>query len=127
MTKEEIRTPKSIIRMRQTPRGYPVTKLIAYDVDDPASEGYVLDISEKGLQLAGIPIKLNQQKTLMIQIDKSWQINPFSFDVECRWCNPETEDEPFICGLEIINISARDSEELQKVVERLSFIDKEAP
>jgi c-di-GMP-binding flagellar brake protein YcgR len=127
MTKEEMRTPKSIIRMRQTPRGYPVTKLIAYDVDDPEFEGIVLDISEKGLQLAGIPIKLHQQKTLMIQIDKSWNVNPFSFDVECRWCNQENEDEPYVCGLEIINISQRDQEELLKVVERLSFLDKEAP
>ena len=121
---EEIKVKeKSISQMRRTPRGYPVINLAVFDVDDPTTEGYVRDISEKGIQIAGITIRVDQKKTFMVQADNFESVKPFSFDAECRWSRPATDSDPCISGFEIINISEHDLEELQKVVELLSLTD----
>jgi hypothetical protein len=112
-----------IKQMRRTPRGYPIVDLSVFDVDDPTMEGHILDISEKGVQISGIVINVEQKKTFMVQAENFDNIKPFSFDAECRWFKPETEDEPCSAGFEIINISDKDEEELQKILETLSFYD----
>jgi hypothetical protein len=112
-----------IRQMRRTPRGYPIIHLAAFDVDDPTTEGVVQDISEKGIQISGISLNIDQKKTFMVQAENFDNIKPFSFDAECRWFKPEAEDEPCAAGFEIINISDKDQEELQKILETLSFYD----
>ncbi|MBI5249516.1 MAG: PilZ domain-containing protein [Desulfomonile tiedjei] len=112
-----------IRQMRRTPRGYPIVDLAVFDVDDPTMEGHVLDISEKGIQISGITVKVEQKKTFMVQADQFDNIKPFSFDAECRWFKPATDEEPCAAGFEIINISDKDQEELQKILETLSFYD----
>jgi hypothetical protein len=113
-----------IFRMRAVRRGYPCIHLPIFDVDDPLNEGYVLDISERGVQVAGMQMEPHRKKTLVIQADKYWNILPFSFDAECKWCQPEAGDMPCMCGFEIITISPGDLLELQKVIQSLSLLDE---
>jgi hypothetical protein len=109
--------------MRETPRKYPIFNIAIFDVDDPANEGYIQDISDKGIRISGINIKPQQKKTFMIQADQFDNVHPFSFDAECKWCSPATDDEPCACGFEIITISDHDREELLKIIDMLSLSD----
>jgi len=114
---------QQIKQMRQRPRGYPVINLDVFDVDDPTIEGLVQDISEKGIQISGMIAKVDQKKTFMVQAEHFENIKPFSFDAECRWFKPETDEEPCTAGFQIINISDKDREELEKIFETLSLYD----
>jgi methyl coenzyme M reductase gamma subunit len=120
-------TIEKLKAMRTTPRGYPVVKLPVYDCDNPEVEGYVQDISEKGIQISGMSLKPNAKKTLVVQADQIWDIKPFSFDAECKWIQPGDEDEPQLSGLEIIAISDKDFEELEKVIKMFSLTDINDP
>lgn len=119
-TKVEI---KDVNQLRRSPRGYPVVNLAAFDVDDPTTEGVVLDVSEKGIQISGMITVVEQRKTFMVQADQFANIKPFSFDAECRWFRPATDEDPCAAGFEIINISVKDQEELNKILETLAFYD----
>ncbi len=112
---------------RRIARGYPVTDLWAYDMDDPSVEGCVLDLSEKGVQIAGMPLQVNEVKTLIIQTDPGWDIKPFSFDAECRWYTSESEEKSSLAGLEIMAIEPGDLEELQKTIARLVIMENLEP
>jgi hypothetical protein len=110
---------------RQVPRGYPVIKLPVFDVDQPHKEGYVQDLSVKGLRVAGLTAEAGQKKTFIVQADRLWEIRPFSFDVECIWSKPESEYGLPLSGYEIINVSDRDRVELETVINNLSLSDED--
>lgn len=110
-------------QMRRAPRGYPIVSLPIFDVDDPTIEGSVQDISETGVQISGITMKVNEKRTFIIQVDEISDIKPFSFDAECRWIRKEGPDQVCIAGLEIISISDKDREELKTIFETLAFSD----
>jgi hypothetical protein len=118
---EATTNPEHRTQMRRVPRGYPVVVLPVYDVDDPEKEGLVQDISEEGIQVAGIAVVKNERKTFLIQVEGFFDIKPFSFDAECRWVR--VEDNFALCGFEIIGISAPDLEELRKVLKMLVILD----
>jgi hypothetical protein len=109
--------------MRRSPRAYPVVTLPIFDVDDPTIEGLVQDISENGVQVSGMDIRVGAKKTFIIQAEESCGIKPFSFDAECRWVSPDSEDQMGMAGFEIISISEKDLEELQMVLQTLVFSD----
>jgi hypothetical protein len=108
---------------RQVPRGYPIIRLPVFDVDEPHKEGYVQDLSVKGLRVAGLSVEVGQKRTFIVQADRLWEIRPFSFDVECVWFKPESEFGLPLSGYEIINVSDRDRTELETVINNLSFSD----
>ncbi|HMK37074.1 MAG TPA: PilZ domain-containing protein [Desulfomonilaceae bacterium] len=112
-----------IAQMRSSPRSYPIVMLPIFDVDDPTIEGLIQDISETGVQVSGMKIKPDAKKTFIIQPENFSGIKPFSFDAECRWVRPQTEDQPCMSGFEIIGISEKDKEELKKVLQILAFSD----
>ncbi len=108
---------------RQVPRCYPVVELPIYDVDDPTLEGLVWDISEKGVQVAGIEARIDQRKTFFIQANDFGSFNPFSFEAECRWVTTESQSGLRVCGFEILGISDKDMEELRTVIDLLALSD----
>lgn len=114
---EEIFDPD---RMRELPRNYVVVRLPLLDLDDPNSKGYLRDITEKGLQSAGIEVKMGEIKRLLIQADQFGEVEPFSFDAQCRWVKPD-EDEKWCAGFLITNISSHGLHELRKLIGLLSF------
>jgi PilZ domain len=116
-------TKSEISQMRRSPRAYPVVTLPVFDVDDPTIEGLVQDISESGVQISGMDTRIGAKKTFIIQAAESCGIKPFSFDAECKWVRPAEEGEMGIAGFEIISISEKDLEELQKVLQTLVFSD----
>jgi hypothetical protein len=106
---------------RILPRNFVVFKLPVYDNGDMTLEGHVRDITERGLQVEGIPASVGDSKTLIIQPDEFADIHPFVIEVQCRWANPGTENEPCSAGFEITEISEDSVHELHKLVQSLTF------
>ena len=108
---------------RRIPRSYPVVQLPIYDVDDPTVEGRVQDLSEKGVQVSGILTEVDQRKTFFIQANEFAAGNRFSFEAECRWVRPSSDDDSCVSGFEITGISDKDLEELRAAIEFLALSD----
>jgi hypothetical protein len=107
-------------RHRGMQRNYVFVQLPIYDMDDILTEGLVVDITERGLQVDGISSEIGDKKSFLIQADYFADVYPFSFDVLCRWVNSGSDD--FItAGYEITNISEGGLEQLKKLIRMLSL------
>ena len=106
---------------REFPRQYVLFSFPVYLADDLQSEGFVNDISERGLQVTGLEFAPGDTKSLLIRADEFAEIYPFVFDATCRWSKKEESDGQFISGLEITNISERGIEELRNLIGLLAY------
>ena len=86
-------------------------------------EGQIRDITEKGLQVAGIPVGNGDYKTLLVRAEDFDNIRPFTLQAQCRWTKSATAVEPSVAGFQITDISEEASEELRKLIHALTFSD----
>jgi hypothetical protein len=111
-----------LIQSRTTPRHYPLIRLPIFDLDDLSMDHYyVRDLSEKGVQIAGMSIEVGAKKTFVVQIDDFADFLPFHFGAVCKWNKPATDDAPKISGFSIEHISEDCLEELRKVLATITF------
>lgn len=106
---------------RQLPRQYVLFSFPVYVANDLGIEGFVNDITERGLQAAGIRCQVGEAKSLLIRADEFADIYPFVFDATCRWINEEDPYGEFVAGFEITDISAGGLFELRKLITMLAF------
>jgi len=111
------------VRKRMEPRCYPILNVPVHDMDDPAIEGYVQDLSGHGVQISGINATAGQKKTFFIELHQLGEVRPFSFEAECRWVHSEDRNVPALAGFEIISITDKDFTELKKIIESFTLSD----
>jgi hypothetical protein len=114
------RIPNYAKNNRGYQRNYVFVRLPVYDMENLLNEGQVVDISERGLQINGIPAKEGEQKGFLIQADYFADVFPFSFEAECEWAS-RGEDGQWNAGFRISKISEGGLEELQKLIRMLSL------
>jgi hypothetical protein len=95
-------------------------ELPIYDMDNLLDDGQVLDISGKGLRVAGLSTYVGNKKDFLIQPDHFVNVLPFVFEAECVWVS-QIKGEPGIAGLKITHISRRSLEELEKIIRALTI------
>jgi hypothetical protein len=106
---------------RVLPRNYVVVRLPVYEAENLIVEGHVRDISEKGLQVAGLSAAVGQGKTLLLQATDFADIHPFAFEACCRWVKSESDPDGSVAGFEITDISDGAMQELQKLIQALTI------
>jgi hypothetical protein len=107
-------------RLRQLPRNYLMVRLPVYDMADSSIVGFLRDITEKGLQVAGMNTAKGQAKRLLLQADEFADLSPFSFEAECRWTKPD-EQEGILAGFQITKINDESLAYLRKLIGFLSL------
>ena len=107
--------------MRSVPRNYMVFTTWISDANDPSKSGLVNDISENGLQVEGISVKVNEAKSFIIRSDIFSVDTPIEFDAECRWVKPTDFGDTDIAGFEITLISDQNLNRLRKLIQQLSL------
>jgi hypothetical protein len=110
--------------MRDVARCYPVVRIPIIDLGDLTSEGYVRDLTEKGIQVAGIHAKVGDKKNFLIQADAFAAILPFTLEAHCRWVKPYAIPELALSGYEITGISDTNLALLKQAVEVFTFCDE---
>jgi len=110
--------------MRDLARCYPVVLIPVIDLGDLRSEGYVRDLTEKGLQVAGIRATVGGRKSFLNQADAFAAIPPFTLEGHCRWVKPDASGGLTVSGYEITDISNANRESLRKAVEVFTFCDE---
>jgi hypothetical protein len=84
------------------------------------NKGTVVDISETGLQVSGIPTNVGDTKNLLVQADYFLDVYPFVFEGKCKWTS-KAEDGNLLSGFEITSITEGELEELRKITNLLAL------
>lgn len=104
-------------------RNYLLVHLKIHQASDPDVQGLVLDITDNGLQVSGMRASLGETKTFVIPASEIAGSRAFSFHSECRWSIAGHVGCEALAGFKITSISARNSEELGKLIRSLTIGD----
>jgi hypothetical protein len=108
------------MRYRHLTRSYSLFSIPVYDTEDLELEGWITDITEKGLQMTGIPAEEGQTRSLLIRADEFHDIFPFAFDAKCKWVHTDETNETLV-GFEITDITETGMQELRKLIQLLTI------
>ena len=109
-----------IEKTRQLHRGYVFVKLPIYDLGNLINKGTVVDISETGLQVSGIPTNVGDTKNLLVQADYFADVYPFVFEAKCKWVSG-VADGLLFSGFEITSITEWGLKELKELTSLLAL------
>ncbi len=102
---------------RREKRKYMLFKIPAYDSQTRRFLGLVQDITEQGIQLFGVKMDTNAERTLIIQASDYIRTAPLHFDAVCKWTRRENPQGYYVSGFEIVGISAEVRKNLLKLME----------
>lgn len=91
--------------MRRVARDTVDFPLPIYDKDDAESNGTIRDISERGIQIEGIPVHEGDVKTFIIPEHDPFVIDPIELDAICRWVKKQDDDQECLGGFEVLRFS----------------------
>ena len=83
--------------------------------------GVIVDITEKGLGIAGIDVRVGEIRILYIRAEGLDGIEQFSLDAQCRWVGEDENGFDSRAGFEIIGISNHALSQLRKLIEELTI------
>ncbi len=106
---------------REITRNYVFVRLPVYGAENLTVEGQVRDITEKGLQVAGLSVIVGDCKTLVLQADDFADIHPFVLEAQCRWVRRQTDRQETSAGFEIVDFSEGSLQELRKLIQALTL------
>lgn len=92
-----------------------------YEQGCPEIQGRVHDITEKGVGIRGLSMKVDEAKTLVVAGDAFGVVAPFEFSAICRWSGLDHEDGRYAAGFQILEISRLSMEELRKLIKLIAF------
>jgi hypothetical protein len=93
--------------------------------DETSQRGFVRDISESGLRVAGIEAKVGEVMSLAIPLREIATIGPVKFEAACRWSERKgTQGNLVVSGFEVTTISEKTRTRLQRLIE---FLGRELP
>jgi uncharacterized protein (DUF433 family) len=92
-----------------------------YEEGLPEIQGRVHDITEKGVGIRGLSLKVNEVKTLVVLGDAFGVVAPFDFRAICRWSGLDQEDGLYAAGFQILEISDRSMGDLRKLIKLIAF------
>ena len=108
---------------RAVPRCYLVVNRSISDVDDPGVKGILVDISARGLQIAGIPARVGDVKTFVVGNDTFNPDSELRFEAVCRWFQPGDATGDCVAGYEIGRISEKGRNRLQRLLQEFTFCE----
>lgn len=106
---------------RVFPRNYVCVSLPVCEADSESDGGHVRDITENGLQVAGLAVTVGEGKALVLNPDGLADIRPFALEARCRWVKPASPEEESLAGFEITDISKQGRRELKKLIHALTL------
>jgi len=110
-----------LIDSRRTPRVYvPISFRISSR--ETSQFGFVRDISETGLRVAGIKVTVGEELTLSMPLKELETGDPLEFQAVCRWCKVEGKRKSYVVsGFEIVHISEKARVRLGEVIDFIHF------
>ncbi|MEW6532075.1 MAG: PilZ domain-containing protein [Thermodesulfobacteriota bacterium] len=95
-------------------------RLPVLDLNFPAIEGLVKDISPRGVKVLGIEVQLGQERCLLIRPDETLGIKPILFDARCRWVSRKGQGQLWEAGFQIEDISEENLRHFEMLIETIT-------
>jgi len=110
----------TVIRgIRQDARITLAFPLKVQDCGHPYKQGIVRDLSQKGIGVLGIKVRVGETRTLVVRLNGIADCRSVRFEAKCRWViQTEAEGQECIAGFEITGIEDAALNELRKVLGR---------
>jgi hypothetical protein len=106
--------------------GVDIFGVINLETDYPIGHGHMMDISSDGFQLiAWNPIQKGAILSLRLRLPQPIGGGLFVvFDAECRWCSRGTDENSYLAGFKIWNITPNNRKRLDKLLYSLGKSQK---
>jgi hypothetical protein len=95
--------------------------LPVWDARYPQTKGQVLDITERGIGILGLPATIDEAKALVIYSEEFLEIEPFTVVAVCRWVKRAEDTGEYVSGFQVSKIHEEDLEELRKLIQLLTL------
>lgn len=106
--------------IRRWPRYNVIPHVPVHDVKDPMIKGRLVDISEKGLGVAGFAAEARDVRKLIVLADQFFAIEPFQVQVVCRWCKKTGDEIRWLAGFEIASVAEQSFQRLRSLIDALT-------
>jgi uncharacterized protein (DUF433 family) len=107
--------------MRELPRHYLAVAVTIYEATRPEVKGTLRDITEKGVGITGIPVRVGEVKTLVIPSETFIEADKIVFKAECAWAQTEGTEDQYFAGFQITSISEECLEDLRSLIMSVCF------
>ena len=128
--KEELENRTSIYKdtidideSRFLDRCYAVFEVWVREASHPDNEGYVVDVNEQGLQVAGLRAAPREKKRYLIETDQFPGVTRIEFEAECRWSRSDGSDGEILSGFHITQIDQEGMAQLKKLITAVTLCD----
>jgi hypothetical protein len=112
--------PVAVIK-RKLPRNFALFTITIQDANDLEITGTLNDITEKGLQISGMPARIGMTKQFLVRSDVFTVIPPLLLTAVCKWFQPRDGSGEQVAGFEITGISRHDMQGLRKLITELTI------
>ena len=109
--------------VRKESRCYTIMRLPITDLDNLDADCYVKELTEKGLQIVNLSTNVGEKKNFLIPASEFVDVQPFSFEAECRWTRAQTDTERQAAGFEITRISDEGLQQLREFLQSATICE----
>jgi len=109
--------------VRQGARCYTIMRLPITDLENLGADCYVKELTEKGLLILNLSTNVGEKKNFLIPASDFADVQPFSFEAECRWTRAQTDTERQAAGFEITRISDEGLQQLREFVQSATICE----
>jgi uncharacterized protein (DUF433 family) len=114
-------------KVRGSIRALPILSIRIHEEDTPNMIGRIRDLSEDGVGVSGLVAEVDDFKRFVVIPDEFLEIEPFSFEAQCRWSKKDEGGDICNAGFEIIEIDEGSLMQLRELLQlmTLSFSEKD--
>jgi hypothetical protein len=110
-----------VINDRDQPRNSAIFEIPIIDVRDRDNFGWIIDVTEQGLQVFGLETQFGNKMKLLIFPEGLEDLTPFTLEAECQWTNEQIGETSMSAGFLITNISKEGMEHLKSLIDFMTI------
>jgi len=103
--------------LRSSARDYVDHPLAIHEYDRPDNNGIICDVSDNGLRIKGVSVRIGEVKTFVIPADELFVISPIVLEATCNWVRREGRGENLYSGFNIGQVSSGNWGDLRTFVQ----------
>ena len=110
-----------VIDNRDHHRNSAIFEIPIIDIRDRNNFGWIIDITEQGLQVYGLRSQFGNKMKLLIFPEGLEDLTPFTLEAECQWTNEQSGETSVSAGFQITNISKEGTEHLRRLIDFMTI------
>ena len=106
---------------RHVPRHYLSVSVSIYDPNFPAQKGKLHDITERGIGVRGLEVRIGETKAFVIPCRDFLEVDNLWFEATCLWTKPAAKSSEWRAGFQITKITPEYLRHLRELIRLLTL------